>query len=102
MAGSTASAGVERALYPSGLAQRQPTRVERPLDSSGGSAPSHSPWQELKEQSIFAFESGLLPRSIDSRQKAITIALMGKEIGLTPMQSLCGIYVVNGMTAMRG
>lgn len=59
-------------------------------------------WQELKEQSIFAFESGLLPRSVDSRQKAVTIALMGRELGLSPMQSLCGIYVVNGMTALRG
>jgi hypothetical protein len=59
-------------------------------------------WGELKDQAIMAFESGLLPKAINSRQKAITIALMGSELGLSPMQALCGIYVVNGMTALRG
>jgi len=93
---------------PSDLAIHQPLTADKKgtdvtVPSVGVErTPSHSPWLELKEQSVFAYESGLLPRSIDSRQKAITIALMGREVGLTPMQALCGIYVVNGMTAMRG
>ncbi len=59
-------------------------------------------WDDLKEQATLAFSSGLLPRSVDSREKAITVAMMGKELGLSPMQALCGIYVVNGMIALRG
>lgn len=55
----------------------------------------------LREEAVMAFESGLLPKSVDTRQKAITIALMGRDLGLSPMQSLTGIYVVNGMPALR-
>lgn len=61
-----------------------------------------SPFAELKEQATLAFKSGLLPRSVDSVEKAIIIALAGKELGLSPMQALSGIYVVNGMFALRG
>ena len=70
--------------------------------ASGPAQMTKSAWEELKEQAVLSFESGLLPRSIDTPQKAITIALMGKELGLSPLQSLCGIYVVNGMAALRG
>lgn len=94
-------------VLPTGLSQQkpQPYPVRKPHRVpvvENASLPVKSAWEELKEQSIFAFESGLMPRSVDSRQKAVTIALMGKELGLSPMQSLCGIYVVNGMTALRG
>lgn len=75
------------------------------LEPVAGALPSAKPrtaWDDLKEQASLAYSSGLLPRSVDSREKAITIAMMGRELGLSPMQALCGIYVVNGMTALRG
>lgn len=92
---------------PSNLSQQKPqviTRSRAPQADAGtlGALTLKSKWEELKEQSVLAFESGLLPRSVDSRQKAVTLALLGKELGLTPMQALCGIYVVNGMAALRG
>jgi hypothetical protein len=74
-------------------------RVTKPLESP---IRLKSEWTELKEQAVLGYESGLLPRTIDTAQKAVTIAMMGKELGLSPMQSLCGIYVVNGMAALRG
>lgn len=86
---------LDRSLKARGEVRPQP--VELPAQTA-----PRSHWQELKEQAVLAFESGLLPRSVDTRAKAITIALMGREFGLSPMQSLCGIYVVNGMAALRG
>jgi hypothetical protein len=73
-----------------------------PINEIAPTPQARSAWMELKEQALLAFESGLLPRSIDTRQKAVTIALMGREFDLNPMQALCGIYVVNGMVALRG
>jgi hypothetical protein len=88
---------------PSGLAQRRPTAYTPELAAVQANAlRARSQWEDLKEQAALAFESGLLPRSIDSRERAVTIALMGKELGVAPMQSLCGIYVVNGLMALRG
>src|SRR5688572_13501137 len=54
--------------------------------ASGPATLTKTAWEELKEQAVLSFESGLLPRSIDTPQKAITIALMGKELGLSPLQ----------------
>jgi hypothetical protein len=59
-------------------------------------------WLAIKEQATFAFQSGLLPKGIANPQQAITIALMGRDLNLSPMQSLTGLYVVNGMVALRG
>lgn len=50
----------------------------------------------LKDQAIIALKSGLLPRGIDTPEKAITIALKGKELGLTPMNAFSHIHVIQG------
>jgi hypothetical protein len=68
---------------------------------TGALAPK-SAWLELKEAACLAYESGLLPRGIDTRQKAVVVAMAGRDLGLSPMQALCGLYVVQGMVAMRG
>jgi len=54
----------------------------------------------FKDQVMVAFQSGLLPKSIDTPQKAIAIALTGRELGLKPMESLMGLYVVNGKVTL--
>lgn len=88
---------------PEGLSARRPTAYSPELAAVQASTlRARSQWEDLKEQATLAYESGLLPRSIDTRERAITIALMGKELGVAPMQALCGIYVVNGMMALRG
>jgi hypothetical protein len=88
---------------PQDVSQRKPSQYSPELASVQASAlRARSQWEDLKEQAVLAFESGLLPRSVDTRERAVTIALMGKELGVAPMQALCGIYVVNGMMALRG
>lgn len=88
---------------PQDLSQKKPTPFSAELAAMQASAlKARSQWEDLKEQAALAYESGLLPRSVDSRERAVTIALMGKELGVAPMQALLGIYVVNGMVALRG
>lgn len=57
-------------------------------------------WNLIKEQCENHVKSGLLPRAVNSPEKAVAIATMGLEMGLKPWQSLRGIYVVNGMPTM--
>lgn len=58
--------------------------------------PSDGEWTMLKEQATMAVKSGLLPRAVDSAEKAIVIALKGREIGIPPMQAFSHIHVVDG------
>lgn len=62
---------------------------------------SRGAFNELKEQAILAYESGLLPKAVDTKAKAVTIALMGRELGLPPIAALTGLYVVNGMVTVK-
>ncbi len=60
-----------------------------------------SDWHTLKEQATFAWKSGILPKSTDTAEKAITIALYGRELGLPILTALNGIYIVNGMVTIK-
>lgn len=64
------------------------------------SIPQTNAYQIFKEQVQIAFRSGLLPKAVDTPEKAIAIALTGRELGLKPMESLNGLYVVNGKVTM--
>jgi hypothetical protein len=59
-------------------------------------------WQEIREQASIAFQSGCCPSGIRSVYQAIYIAKAGDELGLPVMQSLAGLYIVNGQIALRG
>lgn len=59
-------------------------------------------WERLKEEATYALKSGLLPAAINTPEKAIAIALMGKELGLPIMASLTGLFVVNGKVQLSG
>jgi len=48
------------------------------------------------------YDSGLLPTYITTPQKAIAVALRGREIGLGIMTSFDLIYVIEGKTAIDG
>jgi hypothetical protein len=59
-------------------------------------------WARLKELADHAHKSGLLPRHIDSPQKAFVIIMKGHELGLPPMYSLERLAVINGKATMDG
>lgn len=47
-----------------------------------------------------AVSSKLVPKGIDTPEKALIVMLKGRELGLKPMQALNHIYVVNGSAAV--
>jgi len=50
----------------------------------------------LMEQAKVIFQSGLLPKSVQTPAAAVAIMLTGRELGITPMQSFRSIYIVDG------
>jgi hypothetical protein len=51
---------------------------------------------EMRELAALAFASGLLPEAIDREEAAFVIIATGIELGLSPMQALRGIHVIDG------
>lgn len=62
--------------------------------------PSEGEWKMLKEQAAMAVKTGLLPRAIDTPEKAIAIALKGRELGVPPMQAYSHIHIIDGKPTM--
>lgn len=58
--------------------------------------PSEADWRMLKEQATMAVKSGFLPRAVDTPEKAIVIALKGRELGIPPMQAFSHIHIIDG------
>jgi hypothetical protein len=58
--------------------------------------PSESEWNMLKEQASMMVKTGFLPRTIDTPEKAIAIALKGRELGIPPMQAFSHIHIIDG------
>lgn len=57
-------------------------------------------WNIMESQSRTLWKSGLLPQAVDSAEKAMVIAIQGRELGLKMMQSFTSICVVNGRPAI--
>lgn len=57
-------------------------------------------WQALRESAKAIVSSGFLPKAINTPEKAITIMMAGRELGLGPMQSIRSIYVIDGKPVM--
>lgn len=57
-------------------------------------------WEQAFRVAEVLSKSGILPKGVDTPQKAIAIIMRGREIGLTSMQALTTIYVVEGRTQM--
>lgn len=53
-------------------------------------------FREAVELSKVLIASGLMPRSVGRPEAAVTIIMAGRELGLTAMQSLRAIHVVEG------
>lgn len=58
--------------------------------------PSEGEWKMLKEQASMVVKTGFLPRAVDTAEKAITIALKGRELGIPPMQAFSHIHIIQG------
>lgn len=48
-----------------------------------------------------SLNTGLLPSTIKSPQQALLILLKGQEIGLQPMEALCGIDIIQGKATLQ-
>jgi len=66
------------------------------LEKKKQTLPSQSEWEILKEQANIMIRSRFLPPAIQTPEQAIAIALTGKELGLSPMQSFRSINVIQG------
>lgn len=53
-------------------------------------------WRDLKEQATMLVRSGFLPVAINTPEKAIAVAIAGKELGIGMMESFRSINVVQG------
>lgn len=58
--------------------------------------PTDKEWAMIKEQATLLVKSKLLPTAIDTPEKAIAIALKGRELGIPLMQAFGHIHVVQG------
>jgi hypothetical protein len=56
----------------------------------------------LVDLSKILYESKLLPKAIQSWQAAVTIAIRGRELGLTIMQAFSSIYIIEGKVVLSG
>lgn len=53
-------------------------------------------WQAMRSQTEVLVQSGFLPKAVDTVEKALAIALKGRELGLPMMQSITSIHVIDG------
>lgn len=61
-------------------------------------APAMKPatWVALKEQAIMLVKSGFLPVAINTPEKAVAVALAGRELGIGTMESFRSINIIQG------
>jgi len=55
----------------------------------------------LKQKSLVIQKSGLAPSSLKTTEQVMTVAMMGKELGLEPMTALNNISVINGKPTLE-
>ena len=55
-----------------------------------------SEWQVLQQQAKALVDSGFLPASVNSPQKAVAIMMLGRELGIPPWAALSTINVIQG------
>lgn len=57
-------------------------------------------WEQAIKVTALLYKSGLLPSSVKSPEAALAIVMRGRELGMTAMQSLTSIHVIEGKTGM--
>jgi hypothetical protein len=64
-----------------------------------GAVPSPEEWNTIRDMAQTLVESCLLPRVIDTAEKAAAIILKGRELGIPAMQSFSHIHIIDGKPA---
>lgn len=57
-------------------------------------------WGMVKEQAQTLVDSGLLPKTIDTPEKAIVTMMKSQELGIGTMEGFSSLYVVHGKVSM--
>jgi len=55
---------------------------------------------DMKERATLLVKSGLLPKAIDTPEKALVVMMMGQEYGISPMKAFQSIHIIEGRTAL--
>ncbi|MDI3315909.1 MAG: hypothetical protein QJR12_17015 [Mycobacterium sp.] len=85
----------------------EPTKgIARPAEQGKVTVPLVGPLNDLDQAYRYAqalAQSNLLPKDLYGKPaNVLTIILYGQQLGLTPMQAIQSIYVVNGRPQMSG
>lgn len=55
-----------------------------------------SDWQAMQSQAKALVDSGFLPSSVNTPQKAVAIMMLGRELGIAPWAALTSVNVIQG------
>jgi len=64
--------------------------------------PTKEEWETMQIIAQTLRQGGVMPNSIDTVPKMVVALQAGKEIGLSPLESMNSLYFVNGKIAMYG
>lgn len=76
------------------------TLIEQPQYRSPSLIPFGSEWTSMQQMAEVLVSSGFLPPDLDTANKALAVLLMGRELGVPPMQAIRGIHVVQGRPSL--
>lgn len=62
--------------------------------------PPASEWATMVEMARVLQKSGFLPEAVNTPEKAVTIMLKGRELGIPPMQAFASINVIKGKPSL--
>jgi len=89
-----------RALATTATGGAVPARYEAPVQGINTLAYEPTDLDQAFRMAQILVSSGLTPRGVDTPQKAFLIMAQGRELGLSTMQALGNIYVVEGKVSL--
>jgi len=100
MAAETKEQFQNRALATTATNGAVPARYEAPVQGINTLAYEPTDLDQAFRMAQILVSSGLTPRGVDTPQKAFLIMAQGRELGLSTMQALGNIYVVEGKVSL--
>jgi len=73
-----------------------------PVNQVFAKFPTKEEWETMNIVAQTLKQGGVMPNSIDTLPKMVVALQAGKEIGLSPIESMNSLYFVNGKIAMYG
>jgi len=67
-------------------------------EPNGALAPGD--WHAMREAASALVKSGFMPKAIDTAEKAIAVAMAGRELGIPMMQAIRSIHIIDGKPTM--